>query len=454
MPIAPVSIPEHPADLVVDAFGACLGKRSERLIVRWRERRNQAPPAAEDVSQSASHSMPDIPPAGVGIRAVSNRPKAADSADPSASASAESSNSDRAASATRGLLRLWAHDAAASRPVRNPPIERLRERLSELADAELSPEGPTGWQERAVPLSRLKSVVVAGRGITISSDLIEALIERGISLSFLGGQGQPVAHLSAPGLGGTVQTRRAQLAASSSPLGVELAVAFVQGKLRNQMHQLQSAGKYLKSADAERFAALQKKIVALRNLRRQVRAIVGDNLDRQRDGLMGYEGTGARLYWEGIALVLAGRYDFPGRRTRGADDPVNAALNYGYGILYARTSAALLNAGLELYAGFLHVDRPGKPALVLDLVEEFRAPVVDRVVVALANQGVALDVNEHGLQPAARRAIAERITERLAAAVPYEGKRWPLGMVIQQQARHLAVAVRGERTYRPFASRW
>jgi CRISPR-associated protein Cas1 len=273
-------------------------------------------------------------------------------------------------------------------------------------------------------------------------------------LSFLTRRGTPVAHLSAPGLAGTVQTRRSQLAAYESALGVQLAVAFVRGKLRNQQHQLQYSGKYLKATDAERFAQLEKKIAVLKNLRKQLADFTGSDLESVRDQLMGYEGTGARVYWEGVSIVLEGRVEFPGRQTRGAIDPINSALNYGYGILYSQVSAAVVNAGLEPYAGFLHVDRPGKPALVLDLVEEFRAPVVDRAVLAMVNQGTPIETDDYGLTAASRKLVADRVLERLRTPVPYEGKRWPLSAIIQNQARHLAVAVRGERTYESFASRW
>src|SRR5690606_25594239 len=225
-------------------------------------------------------------------------------------------------------------------------------------------------------------------------------------------------------------------------------------KVGNQKHQLQYSGKYLKAADPSRFERLQRKISALGNLRRQLLNFEGDALDDVRDRLMGFEGTAARIYWEGVAIILEGRIEFPGRMTRGALDPVNSALNYGYGILYSQVSAAVVNAGLELYAGFLHVDRAGKPALVLDLVEEFRAPVVDRAILAIVNQGIAIDIDDHGMTGATRKLVADRVLQRLQTSVPYEGKRWELAKVIQHQARHLAVAVRGEREYRPYISRW
>jgi len=95
----------------------------------------------------------------------------------------------------------------------------------------------------------------------------------------------------------------------------------------------------------------------------------------------------------------------------------------------------------------------------VDLSEVGRAPDaiatdVDRAVLAIVNQGIALETDANGLTAASRKLIADRILERLSTPVQYEGKRWPLGKIIQNQARHLAVAIRGERIYRAFASRW
>ncbi|MBI1348168.1 CRISPR-associated endonuclease Cas1 [bacterium] len=436
--LPPAQLVEHPADLMIDVFGTFLGKRSERMVVRWR---NNDPPFRRSVMINREQA-PTV--------AASNT---------NAENSASSIGTDQPAltihpadDAITQLRDLWATEPLTEPPPRPAPSTRLQTQLQDITGVAVP--SVTEWCEQVVPLSRLRSVTVSGRGVTVSSDLIEALVERGIAFSFLSRRGQPVAQLSAPGLGGTVQTRRSQLAAYTTPLGVQLAVEFIRGKLRNQKHQLQYSGKYLKAADPERFAQLEKKVAALANLRKQLQGFEAADLDRVRDKLMGYEGTGARIYWEGVKILLDGRVEFPGRETRGAIDPVNSALNYGYGILYGQVSAAVVNAGLELYAGFLHVDRPGKPALVLDLVEEFRAPVVDRAVLAIVNQGSPLETDAHGLTTATRKLVADRVLERLSTPVPYEGKRWSLGNIIQNQARHLAVAVRGERVYRSFASRW
>jgi hypothetical protein len=309
--IAPRPPVEHPADLVIDVFGTFLGKRSERMVVRWRDggRAEKQPPteptlvrfpgaAAEEVSGTLG-SVPETELVGSNLAGSG----AAESL--TAPSSHWAAGSSSSAEAARGLLELWADESEAS-TIRMSPSARLREKLDQIADDARGDSGE--WRERLVPFSRLRSVTVSGRGVTISSDLIASLVERGIALSFLSGRGSPVALLSAPGLGGTVQTRRSQLAAYDSALGVQLAVTFVRGKLRNQQHQLQYSGKYLKATDSERFARLEKKVAALKNLRRQLDDFGGDDLDSVRDRLMGFEGTGARLYsWSFPAGRRAGR---------------------------------------------------------------------------------------------------------------------------------------------------
>jgi CRISP-associated protein Cas1 len=422
-PLEPVA---YPNNLVIDQVGVFLGKRSERVLVRWK------PPKAPAPRRIVAF------PSNSNVDPVSE--------------SFEGTNSESESVANDPATRFANSLDAIADPMDNSCDDSIDNRNANVSTHHV-PTMDTA-SERTIPMCRLTSVTIAGGGITISSDLVAAFVERGINLSFVSRTGNPVAQVSAPGLNGTVQTRRAQLAAYQSPLGVELAVEFVRGKLRNQKHLLQYSGKYLKSNYLERYERLERKIISMVALRRQVAGVTGKSLDGVRDLLMGYEGSGARLYWEGFAIVLEGRAEFPGRITRGATDPINAALNYGYGILYSQVSGAIVNAGLELYAGFLHVDRPGKPSLVLDMVEEFRAPLVDRAVLSIVNQGIPLDSDHDGLSKAGRRLVAERVLERLESRVPFEGKQWPLSKVIQLQSRHLAVAVRGERQYRSFASRW
>lgn len=102
----------------------------------------------------------------------------------------------------------------------------------------------------------------------------------------------------------------------------------------------------------------------------------------------------------------------------------------------------------------LHADRSGKPSLVLDLMEEFRAPAVDRAVLAHLRLGKPVRFEGPLLDEASRRALAAAVLERLEARVVVGGEKLLLGSVIQRQARAVAAHVRGEEPYRPFAMTW
>jgi CRISPR-associated protein Cas1 len=305
-----------------------------------------------------------------------------------------------------------------------------------------------------LPLFRISEIVVASRGVTISSDLIEECCERGIRICFLSSGGQPFAMLSSPMLTATVQTRRQQMMAYGDRRGMEFARAIVLGKLRNQANLLKYFGKYQKDAAADTFKALKEAVRGLARFCRQARQVERPQVDDARAALLSIEGASGRLYWAGVRALIGERTGFQNREHRGATDAVNSALNYGYGILYSQVWGALMNAGLEPFGGFLHVDRPGKPSLVLDLIEEFRQPIVDRAVIALSGKGVTLDVRDGMLTDEARRTVAEAVLERLDSEVSFRGRRQLVRSVVQIQARCLASFLRGDGGYRPFSFKW
>ena len=142
-----------------------------------------------------------------------------------------------------------------------------------------------------------------------------------------------------------------------------------------------------------------------------------EHIDDIREQLMSVEGRAAQKYWTAIGSIIPSDLQWPGRETRGATDPFNASLNYGYGILYARVEQALILAGLDPYGGFLHADRPGKPSLVLDMIEEFRQTVVDRTVIGLVNKRFAIEQDDDArLKEATRLKLAEKLRERIERA--------------------------------------
>jgi CRISPR-associated protein Cas1 len=302
-----------------------------------------------------------------------------------------------------------------------------------------------------IPFMRAQEVIIASRGVSFSSDLLEELCARGIRVGCMTSSGRPVALITSPMLTATVETRRRQLAASDNERGAEFCRWIVAGKLRNQEKLLRYFGK---SREGSRREALETTATTLRRLRKDALAVEGSSCDAVRGTLMGLEGTGGRMYWQRIGDMLPDELGFAGRHHQGPGDAVNAALNYGYGILYTHVWGAVMNAGLEPFAGFMHVDRSGKPSMVLDMVEEFRQPVVDRAILTWLNKGGRLGLVKGMLDSDAKENVAARVLLRMNATERHRGKNHEVRSIIQMQARLAASALRGSREYRPFAFQW
>ncbi len=313
-----------------------------------------------------------------------------------------------------------------------------------------------GKVTQEIALCELEGVMVTGRGVSLSCDALRKCVEAGIPLSFVAFNGAPYARLEAPGLAGTVQTRRAQLLAYEDGRGVALALAFSRGKLTNQANLLKYMAKYRQQVDSNAYRLAREAAAQIEALRTEATALTAERVDDLRPALLNREGRAAAIYWSTIGSMLLSEEPWPGREHRGATDPLNSALNYGYGILYSQVEHAAILAGLDPYAGFVHVDRPGKPSLVLDLIEEFRQPVVDRTVFGLVNKRVALKIDDDGLlDERTRKFLAEKVLARLDAPERHEGHQRPLRQIVQAQARRVAAFLRGERPeYKPFISRW
>jgi len=307
-----------------------------------------------------------------------------------------------------------------------------------------------------VPLIHLKRVIIVDSSVSISSDVIRTCSEEGIPIHFVSRRGAAIASLYSAGLTGTVLTRRAQLLAYETPLGVSVAKAFVRGKLENQANLLRYMAKYRKETNTALYDELTLVAIEMRDYLHELDELRADKIEDIREQILSVEGRAAQHYWRVIGQIIPAELAWPGRETHGATDLFNSALNYGYGILYFQIEHTLTLAGLDPYAGFLHADRSGKPSLVFDFIEEFRQTVVDRTIIGLVNKRVPLEQNEeHLLTEETRRKISDKVRERLESSELYEKKRQALRFILQSQARHLALSLRGEREgYEPFVSGW
>lgn len=227
-----------------------------------------------------------------------------------------------------------------------------------------------------VPLESLDGVVLLGSA-QITSDALAACVERGVRVCALRRNGKVRFAVAGP-VSGNVHLRLAQAAAASDPSrALTLAKWFVAGKLQNYRRMLLRW-----SWDAEGSAA--------EHLRRQA-DVVATRLEglasaSTGDAVRGVEGDATRRYFKGLAARLDATgtgLHFTGRNRRPPRDPVNALMSFLYGLVLGEIVGALDAVGLDPQVGFLHGVRPGRPALALDLLEEFRPATADRLAVRL-----------------------------------------------------------------------
>lgn len=308
-----------------------------------------------------------------------------------------------------------------------------------------------------VPLHHLQAVVCFGH-VNLSSPLMHRLAEDGIALVLLDGNGRFKARLEGE-VSGNVLLRRAQHhAVDNAAFTLEAARAVVAGKVRNQRQVLQRGARDTKVADDE--ARLTR---AAQDLAASLRALP-DATDL--DVLRGIEGEAARTYFEALNLLVRPdqreHFTMNGRSRRPPRDRMNALLSFLYSMWTNDCRSAIEAAGLDPQIGFLHALRPGRAALALDLVEEFR-PLADRLALTLVNRGQLAPTDfverEGGavlLEGDARKAVVVAYQERKQEELthPLLAESVPLGVVPLVQARLLARHVRGESpVYVPFATR-
>jgi CRISPR-associated protein Cas1 len=225
-----------------------------------------------------------------------------------------------------------------------------------------------------VPLIRIDHVV-AWNGVDLSDDLIHRCAADGRSVTWLTRNGRFLARTSGPQAGNPL-LRLAQFRAYDNPVRrVGIARAFVAGKVHNYRQLFLRTARDSTGIRQERLRMIaERHAEALRSLPE------AEHLAE----VLGIEGHAARDYFQGLDLLAPGVAN--GRSKRPPLDPVNCLLSFGYGMLRVAVHGALEQVGLDPYLGFLHGVRSGKPALALDMMEELRPLLVDRLVLTLINR--------------------------------------------------------------------
>lgn len=302
---------------------------------------------------------------------------------------------------------------------------------------------------------KLKGLTVAGTGIAISSDVFYLCSKRDIYIQFVDKFGR-VFSVAQPPDSVRAEIVLLQVQHRDDKKGRHLARMFVLGKIKNQMALLKSYSKYTRHREGTFGKALQESRKDMERLIQKVKDLTKPgSADRFRQSLMGLEGIFGAKYWQLVGHLLPDELGFQGREHRGARDLVNSVLNYGYGVLYSQALNAIICAGLNPTAGFLHSYQSGRPVLVYDLVEEFRAIVVDRAVFSMLNRHEILEQEENGLlKTETRKKIARAVLSRLGRETNFRGRRFTLEEVLKTQAIAIKLHLQDKETYRPYLARW
>lgn len=312
-----------------------------------------------------------------------------------------------------------------------------------------------------IPLIKIDQVVVLG-DITLTAPALHMLLEQRIAIHFLSERGRSYGSLI-PDPSKNAQLHLSQYAAHSDlARRFPIARALIDGKLANMRTCLLRYNRKLADPAIDAAAA------QLRQLRRQLDSLPLPTATAEGDrmnglgGLLGLEGSGSSAYFSVFGALLRGAWPFPGRVRRPPTDPVNALLSFGYTVLTNQIVSLICAVGLNPYIGMLHQPGYGKPALALDLVEEFRPIVIDSVVISMLNNRMlkesdfTIEVGAYRLSDAARRRYLEQIEARLSETIqhPTFAYRATYRRSIELQVRLLAKTLMGEiGAYVPFSVR-
>ena len=298
-----------------------------------------------------------------------------------------------------------------------------------------------------VPLHTLGGIVCFGR-VSCSPFLMGFCAENNVGMSFLSENGRFLARVQGP-VSGNVLLRREQYRRADSPdFSASIARSFIIGKIANSRTVLQRVlrdhGSKIAQSEVEDAVSL---------LARSLRRI---ETTESLDTLRGIEGETARNYFGVFDHLITNQkshFRFQGRNRRPPLDNINCLLSFLYTLLLHDIRSALEGVGLDPAVGFLHRDRPGRPGLALDLMEEFRPFLADRLALSLVNLG---QVNGKGfaksetggvtMNDATRKEVIVAYQKRKQDEIqhPFLGEKVAIGILFHVQALLLARYLRGD----------
>jgi CRISPR-associated protein Cas1 len=297
-----------------------------------------------------------------------------------------------------------------------------------------------------IPVHTLEGLVCWGQ-VSCSPPVLALCCEHGVGISFLTEYGRFLARVTGPVSGNVLLRRQQYRMADSGETALPVVRALVMAKVANARVVLLRAAR---DSDAPQSQSV------LREAGNRLSWIGADiakvtSIDEAR----GQEGLAGQIYFSAFnAMVVGDReaFCFNGRSRRPPLDRANALLSFVYALLRHDIESALETVGLDPAVGFLHADRPGRPSLALDMMEELRTVLADRLVLTLVNrrqvEAAGFTVQDGGgvlLEEATRKTVvaAWQVRKQEEIEHPFLGERVPIGLIPYVQALLMARFIRG-----------
>jgi len=310
-----------------------------------------------------------------------------------------------------------------------------------------------------VPVHHLESVCVFGR-CSFSSYALQLCWEHGVAVNYFSESGFLLGRWEGVPNSSVVLRRAQYRVADSAQAAASIARQCVAGKMQNSRQSLMRSAR--ETGDELERERLQKCVEGISTLLRRLEhplAYNGDGAngdETELDRVRGYEGQAANLYFNVFDLHLRQQradFAFVKRSRRPPLDSINCLLSFIYALLRHDCIAALTATGLDPFVGYLHAERPNRPALALDLMEEFRPWLADRLAITLINrkqiapddfiqrEGGAVEFTKEG-----RKAVITAYQARKQETVthPLINQEFRIGQLMLAQARILARHLRGD----------
>jgi len=298
-----------------------------------------------------------------------------------------------------------------------------------------------------IPVHTIGGIVCFGN-VSCSPFLMGFCAENGVGISFLSERGRFLARVQGPVSGNVLLRREQYRRADDLRSSAEVARTILTGKIANSRTVLQRALR----DHADKMAA-EEVSFAVKRLGNYLDLL---NDEQPLDMLRGYEGDAAHLYFSVFDHLIVSQkeaFSFQERNRRPPLDNVNCLLSFLYTLLVHDMRSALESVGLDPAVGFLHRDRPGRPSLALDLMEEFRPFLADRLVLSLINlrqvQGKGFEKSDSGavmMNDETRKKVLVAYQERKQEEIvhPFLDEKVTIGILFHIQALLLARYLRGD----------